>query len=227
VPRLSAEPPKLAGLNQPTNRHIEKSKNEKIQEMRLVLASASPRRAELLAAAGFAFDVCPVEVDETALPGEIANDYVLRLAVLKAQSCRRDKEDDVVLAADTTVVVDGALLAKPADEVDARRMLRLLSGREHEVLTGIALRAGGRVLSAVETTRVRFARMDAVEIDWYVGSGEPAGKAGAYAVQGLASRFVERVEGSYSNVVGLPVSRVYGMVKELVGSSAGLIAGTR
>jgi septum formation protein len=187
--------------------------------MRLVLASASPRRAELLAAAGFAFDVRPVEVDETPLPGEDARAYVLRLAVLKAQSCKRSTEDEVVLAADTTVVVDGELLAKPADEVDARRMLRLLSDRDHEVLTGVAVADGNGVVSAVEATRVRFAPMNESEIEWYVRSGEPADKAGAYAVQGLASRFVDRVEGSYSNVVGLPVARVYGMLKELVSSS--------
>lgn len=188
--------------------------------MRLVLASASPRRAELLTAAGFAFDVRPVEVDETPLPGEGASAYVLRLADLKAQSCRCDREGEVVLAADTTVVVRGILLAKPADEADARRMLRMLSGREHAVLTGLALRAGDRTVSAVETTRVRFVPLDEAEIDWYVRSGEPADKAGAYAVQGRAARFVERIDGSYSNVVGLPVSRVYLMLKELASSDS-------
>jgi septum formation protein len=190
--------------------------------MRLVLASASPRRAELLTAAGFTFDVCPVEVDESPLSGEAPAAYVLRLAVLKAQSCDRRGEDDVVLAADTTVVVNGLLLAKPADQADARRMLRLLSDREHQVLTGVALRRGSQVVSAVEATRVRFVAMDEAEVEWYVESGEPVDKAGAYAVQGLASRFVDRIEGSYSNVVGLPVSRVHLMLKQLVSSAPSL-----
>jgi septum formation protein len=185
--------------------------------MHLTLASASPRRAELLAAAGFDFDVHPVEVDETPLPGEDPAAYVSRLALLKAQRCQCDRVGELVLAADTTVVVDGQLLAKPVDEAEARRMLRLLAGREHQVLTGVALRLGSRVLSAVEATGVRFVALGEAEIDWYVASGEPAGKAGAYAVQGLAARFVDRIEGSYSNVVGLPVSRVYLMLRELAG----------
>lgn len=183
--------------------------------MRLILASASPRRTELLSAAGFRFDVRPVEVDETPRPQEEPAAYVLRLAALKAQSCECEDDGHVVLAADTTVVVDGLLLAKPSDDADARRMLRLLSGRGHDVLTGVALRRGARLVTAVETTRVRFSRMDEAEIDWYVASGEPADKAGAYAVQGLASRFVERIEGSYSNVVGLPVARVYELLREI------------
>jgi septum formation protein len=187
----------------------------KIDGMRLILASGSPRRAELLAGAGFTFDVRPVEVDETPSPGEEPADYVLRLAVLKAQSCESAGDGDLVLAADTTVVVDGQLLGKPVDDADARRMLRLLAGREHLVLTGVALRLGRRVLSAVETTVVRFVPLTGAEIDWYVASTEPTDKAGAYAVQGLAARFVDRVEGSYSNVVGLPVSRVYVMLRQL------------
>jgi septum formation protein len=123
----------------------------------------------------------------------------------------------VVLAADTTVVVDGRLLAKPRDEANARAMLETLSGREHSVLTGVAVRRGDVIRSAVERTRVYFLQLTAAEIDWYVSSGEPADKAGAYAVQGLASRFVERLDGSYSNVVGLPVARVYEMLRDLVG----------
>jgi len=183
--------------------------------MRLILASASPRRAELLAAAGFGFDARAVEVDETALPDEDPAAYVRRLAVVKARTCDGVDDGDLVLAADTTVVVDGQLLGKPADEVEARRMLQLLAGREHDVLTGVALRLGPRVLQAVEITRVHFLPLDDSEIDWYVASGEPADKAGAYAVQGLAARFVDRIEGSYSNVVGLPVSRVYQMLREI------------
>ncbi len=185
--------------------------------VRLILASASPRRAHLLAAAGFAFDVRPVEVDEAPLPGEDPAAYVSRLAVLKALSCDGAGDDVVIVAADTTVVVAGEILGKPADEPDARRMLRLLSGAEHQVLTGVAVRRGARVVSAVEVTRVRFLALDETDVDWYVGTGEPLDKAGAYGIQGLASRFVDRLEGSCSNVVGLPVSRVHLMLKELVG----------
>jgi septum formation protein len=185
--------------------------------MRLILASASPRRAELLSAAGFAFDVRPVDVDETPMPAEDPAAYVLRLAVLKAHSCERASEDEVILAADTTVVVDGQILAKPEDEADSRRMLRLLSGREHEVLTGVALRNGAGTVSAIESTTVRFLPLTEAEIEAYVASGQPADKAGAYGIQGLASRFVDRVEGSYPNVVGLPTSRVYRMLRDLVG----------
>jgi septum formation protein len=183
----------------------------------LILASSSPRRADLLTAAGFRFDVFPVEVDETPLDGEDAADYVRRLAVLKARASSCRNAGDVVLAADTTVVVDGRLLAKPRDEANARAMLETLSGREHSVLTGVAVRRGDVIRSAVEQTRVYFLQLTAAEIDWYVSSGEPADKAGAYAVQGLASRFVERLDGSYSNVVGLPVARVYEMLRDLVG----------
>jgi septum formation protein len=185
--------------------------------MRLILASASPRRAELLSAAGFAFEVRPVEVDETPLAGEEPSAYVLRVAVLKAQSYQGLADGEIVLAADTTVVVDGAILGKPADEADSRRMLRLLSGREHEVLTGVAARGGARVVSAVEATRVHVQPLSSADVDWYIASGEPADKAGAYGVQGLAARFVHRIEGSYSNVVGLPVSRVFLMLKALAG----------
>jgi septum formation protein len=185
--------------------------------MRLILASASPRRAELLSAAGFAFHVRPVDVDETPLPGEEAARYVLRLAVLKARTCESAGADEVILAADTTVVADGEIMAKPADDADARRMLRLLSGREHEVLTGVALRRGAGTVSGVESTGVRFLPLSEAEIAWYVASGQPADKAGAYGIQGLASRFIDRVEGSYPNVVGLPTSRVYQMLTALVG----------
>ncbi len=191
-------------------------------EMRLILASGSPRRAELLSAAGFDFDVRPVQVDETPLPGESPSAYVLRVAVLKAQSYQGLADGEVVVAADTTVVVDGAILGKPDDDADARRMLRLLSGREHEVLTGVALRENGRIVSAVEATRVHVLPLSGAEVDWYVASGEPADKAGAYGVQGLAARFVDRIDGSYSNVVGLPVSRVFLMLKALAGEEPSL-----
>lgn len=183
--------------------------------MRLVLASASPRRAELLRAAGFSFDVRPVDLDERALAGEAAPAYVERLAVEKARAAARQARDEVVLGADTVVVVDGAMLGKPQDRDEAREMLERLSGRSHEVLTGVALVHPEGAVSAVDVSRVEFGPLSAEEIAWYVSSGEPSDKAGGYAVQGLASRFVTRVEGSYSNVVGLPVALVYRMLRAL------------
>lgn len=181
----------------------------------LILASASPRRADLLRAAGFEFSVRPVNIDERPRDGEQAGDYVVRLAREKAEAAAAaEPSDAIILAADTSVVVDAEVLGKPTDDEDARRMLRLLSGREHEVLTGVAIRRNGTETSAVATSVVRFSPLTAVEIDWYVASGEPADKAGAYAVQGLASRFVEAIRGSYSNVVGLPVSLVYQLLRD-------------
>ncbi len=171
----------------------------------VILASASPRRADLLTAAGVAFEVRPVDVDERPFDGETAADYVVRVAADKARACAATP-DAVILGADTVVVVDGRILGKPVDDADAARMLRLLSGRGHDVLTGLAIRRGGRVAVEVDSTAVTFATLSDVDIAWYVASGEPRDKAGAYAVQGLASRFVERVDGSYSNVVGLPVA---------------------
>jgi len=183
----------------------------------VLLASASPRRADLLAAAGVAFEVRAVDVDERPLEGEPAADYVARVAADKARACPM-AEGAVVLAADTVVVVDGGILGKPVDDQDAARMLRRLSGRAHQVLTGVAVRRGGEVAVAVDSTAVSFAPLSDADVAWYVASGEPRGKAGAYAVQGLASRFVERVDGSYSNVVGLPVALTCRM---LAGFSAG------
>jgi septum formation protein len=179
----------------------------------LVLASASPRRAELLTAAGIQFTVRAAHIDESILPGESPADYVLRLAREKAVAVARG--DELVLGADTTVVIDEEIIAKPIDAEDARRMLRLLSNRWHEVLTGIALVHGGHAASAVAATRVEFAAMSDAEIDWYVSTGEPMDKAGAYAIQGFASLFVERIDGNYSNVVGLPVQLVYRLGREM------------
>jgi septum formation protein len=190
----------------------------------LILASASPRRAELLIAAGIPFDVRPSDVDERVYPGEDARAYACRVAMDKGRAAVAQAAGRPVLAADTVVVVDGQILGKPVDEDDARRMLHLLSGRTHEVLTAVTLindsgsasQRGGRTKShpvslEVEVTSVEFAKLSEDEIDWYVASGEPRDKAGAYAIQGLASRFVTRIEGSYSNVVGLPVGLVYAM----------------
>ena len=179
----------------------------------LVLASASPRRAELLRAAGIDFDVIPANVDETLQPDESARDYVARLAEEKARGIYTEDGQRTVLAADTVVVVDSQILGKPIDEADARRMLRLLSGRTHDVLTGVSIfHSGGIVDTRVDVTRVEFAPLSESDIDWYVSTGEPLDKAGAYAVQGLASRFVTGIAGSYSNVVGLPVALVHQML---------------
>ena len=177
----------------------------------IVLASASPRRAELLRAAGIPFDVIVADIDETAHPGEAPEDYARRVAVAKAHAVAAQAGGRPVLAADTVVVVGQQILGKPAGDEDAARMLRLLSGRVHEVLTAVVLNEE----VAVERTRVEFARVDEEEIRWYVASGEPRDKAGAYAIQGLASRFVTRIEGSYSNVVGLPMSQVYRTLRRL------------
>lgn len=182
--------------------------------MRLVLASASPRRAELLAAAGFSFDVAPASVDETPRTGEPARAYALRVAREKAAAASHDRPDAAILGADTVVVVDGTILGKPQDAADAVRMLTLLSGNEHIVQTAISIRANGRETSDVTETRVHFLPLSPEEIAWYVATGEPDGKAGAYAIQGRAARFIDRIDGSWSNVVGLPVSTVYRMLKE-------------
>ncbi len=179
----------------------------------LVLASASPRRRQLLGRLGLDFHQRPVDVDETPLVGEAPRAYVLRLAEAKAQGAA-PAPGELALGADTIVVVDGDLLGKPRDPDDARRMLERLSGREHRVLTGVALRDRERLrLSAVETTRVRFAELTGEEIAWYVASGEPLDKAGAYAVQGLGALFVYGITGNYSNVVGLPLPLVYRLLR--------------
>ena len=173
----------------------------------LVLASRSPRRQEILARAGIPFVVRPVEIDEALLPGEDAWAYVRRVARQKAEAAAA-APGDIVLGADTVVVVDEEILGKPAGPADAARMLGRLSGREHMVLTGICLRAASTLIEDLEATRVRFVPLSPREIGAYVASGEPLDKAGAYAIQGLASRFVDRVEGCYFNVVGLPIARV-------------------
>lgn len=182
---------------------------------RLILASASPRRAELLHAARIDFDVMPAHVDESVLPGEGPVGHVTRLAEAKALTVKEQAGGErPILAADTVVVVDDRILGKPAGEHDARRMLRLLSGRTHEVITGVCLACpAGDVLLEHATTTVEFCPLTNAEVDAYVASGEPADKAGAYAIQGLASRFITRVDGSYTNVVGLPVALVYDLCK--------------
>lgn len=187
--------------------------------MRLILASASPRRAELLRAAGLEFDVVTADVDETPRDGEPPATYVRRLAAEKSAAAMSHAgsafSPTVILGADTTVVVDGEILGKPLDDDDAARMLRRLSGRRHEVLTGVSLRQGAYEVGRVETTAVDVAPLSDADVAWYVASGEGRDKAGAYAVQGLASRFIRRIEGSYSNVVGLPVAAVFELMREM------------
>jgi septum formation protein len=176
----------------------------------IVLASASPRRAELLRAAGIPFTIRVADVDETQWPDEAPHNYVARLARTKAIAVAQP--DEIVLGADTTVVIGSEIAGKPVNIDDAQRMLRLLSGNWHEVLTGVSLVRNDEVQTEVAVTRVKFAPLTEAEIVWYATSGEPDDKAGAYAIQGLASRFVERIEGSYSNVVGLPLETVYRML---------------
>lgn len=176
--------------------------------MHLILASRSPRRSELLNAAGIAFEVLAADIDETPHADESPVAYVERLAIEKARAVLALRPDARVLGADTTVTIDGEILGKPEDEADARRMLRLLNGRVHDVHTGVALVSRAGVRSAVDTTRVWFNAMTDEDISWYVATGEPVDRAGAYAIQGFASRFIGRIEGSYSNVVGLPVALV-------------------
>jgi septum formation protein len=195
--------------------------------MRLVLASSSPRRAELLRAAGFAFDVVTAEVDESVHGGEPAGDYVRRLAADKsaaawAQAVRLKPDvtgEVIVLGADTAVVVDGEILGKPRDDQDAAAMLRRLSGRRHDVMTGVSVRSNGGERGLIETTGVYMRDLSVSDVAWYVASGEGRDKAGAYGIQGLASRFIPRIEGSYANVVGLPVAAVSLLLSEL--ASAG------
>lgn len=210
-----------------------------------MLASASPRRADLLRAAGFTFETLPVEVDEAVRQGEAADVYVRRLAVEKAARAweilagdrgpaeaghylRNDAARDgvlgdsrgggagdiVVLGADTAVVVDGEIMGKPHDAADAERMIRCVSGRRHQVMTGLSLRNGSGERGGVETTTVECLTLTEADVSWYVASGEGRDKAGAYAIQGLAARFVTGIEGSYANVVGLPVHVVFRLLRD-------------
>lgn len=179
----------------------------------LILASRSPRRREILARAGIPHVVRPAEVDESVREGEDATGYVTRLARAKAEAVEAGPED-VVLGADTVVVLDGEILGKPAGLAEAREMLQRLAGREHEVITGVCLRTPAGVVEETEATRVRFLPLSPQEIEEYVASGEPMDKAGAYAIQGLASKFIDRVEGCYLNVVGLPLAKVYAHLRK-------------
>jgi nucleoside triphosphate pyrophosphatase len=178
----------------------------------ILLASASPRRAQLLKAIGVPFEPVAAEVDETPLPDEAPEPYVQRLALAKANAVARRQPGRLVLGADTTVTVDGAILGKAASEADARQMLERLAGRAHEVHTGVALVDGRGSAVACATTRVWFDPMTSGDIQAYLASGEWRDKAGAYGIQGRISRFVARVDGSYTNVVGLPVALVWALL---------------
>lgn len=180
----------------------------------IVLASQSPRRRELLERAGVPFVVRIADIDETVQPGEAPQQYVRRLATGKAVTVSR-APDECVLAADTTVVLGSDILGKPADAADAARMLGALAGRSHEVITGICLRYGQELFIDAAVTTVHFGPMTAAEIEAYVASGESMDKAGAYGIQGIASRYVTGIEGCYNNVVGLPVSLVWRYLKKL------------
>jgi len=179
----------------------------------VVLASQSPRRKEILAQAGIPFVIRISGIEEVRGPDEAPEDYVARLAREKASAVQAS-EDEFVLAADTTVVVDAHVLEKPHSIEDAAAMLRLLSGRSHAVLTGVCLRHQGRLQCGVEATIVRVAELSEEEITRYAASGEPMDKAGGYAIQGLASKYIRGIEGCYYNVVGLPIRRVYEMLRQ-------------
>ena len=183
-----------------------------------MLASKSPRRTEILRAVGWEFETIAADIDETRCASEDAVSYVKRLAQTKAETVASQLPEGLVLGADTVVVIGEEILGQPGDDEDARRMLQLLSGQWHEVLTGVALVRAGQLTQVLvdhEATRVRFCEMSADEIDWYVSTGEPRGKAGAYAIQGRGALFIEGVQGDYFNVVGLPVRLVYELLRGL------------
>jgi len=182
--------------------------------MKLILASASPRRAEILRNARIPFEVRAVLFDETRRPSELRGDYVRRVALGKARAAARESGEGLFVGADTIVVVGDEVLGKPSSEADARRMLRLLSGAVHEVHTGLAVvRRPGMMEGIIdETTRVTFAPLSDDDVESYIATGEPFDKAGGYAIQGVAGRFITRIEGCYFNVVGLPLARLWSLL---------------
>jgi len=202
--------------------------NEKrpiLQLPKLILASGSPRRAEILQFVGWEFEKHVADVDETEFAGEKPEDYVRRLAKTKAETVAERYENALVLGADTIVVIDGQIIGKPKDLTDARRMLKLLSGRWHEVFTGVAITKrenskfkiqNSKTIVELQKTRVKFAELSDAEIELLVEKGEPLDKAGAYAVQAQAALFIEEIQGDYWNVVGLPVNLVYRLAGEFI-----------
>jgi septum formation protein len=179
---------------------------------KLVLASGSPRRSEIMNSVGWEFTKAIPDIDESEREGEKPEAYVLRLAKEKAEVVATSHPSQIVLAADTTVVIDDQIIGKPIDIPDARRMLKMLSGNWHEVLTGIAVVKNGNAEVGLQRTRVKFVEMTEAEIHFLADEGDPLDKAGAYAVQAQAALFIEGIEGDYWNVVGLPISLVYEMV---------------
>ncbi|MBK9439082.1 MAG: septum formation protein Maf [Chloracidobacterium sp.] len=184
----------------------------------LILASGSPRRTEILTSVGWKFIKHPADIDETEHAGELPQDYVRRLAIEKAEVVAAEYPGSIVLGADTTVVIHGQIIGKPVDMADARRMLSMLAGNWHEVLTGVAICESGETRSAVDSTRVKFAPMTDSEVEFLATMGEPMDKAGAYAVQAQAALFIEAIDGDYWNVVGLPVKTVYDLVMKKPGN---------
>jgi septum formation protein len=187
------------------------------KEIHIILASNSPRRKELLRQIGVAFTSCPTHIDERVLPGEKPEVYAVRVASNKAKIASKEVEEGILIAADTIVVIDGAILGKPADQKEATRMLSMLSGRMHRVITGLTVldAATGRTLTRTAVTKVWFRVLSDDEIRSYVASGEPLDKAGAYGIQEKGALLVERIEGCYFNVVGMPVSLLGEMLKAL------------
>jgi len=185
-----------------------------IELPKLVLASGSPRRAEIMRSIGWEFEKDVPDIDERELPDESPEVYVQRLAAEKAAAIAAKHPDAIVLGADTTVVLNDRIIGKPVDIVDARRMIGMLAGNWHEVLTGVAVVSDGETNLGLQRTRVKFAAMSEREIDFLVEKGDPLDKAGAYAVQAQAALFIEAIEGDYWNVVGLPVNLVYRMIAE-------------
>lgn len=204
--------PKLADLI-PAGRDSTAAKGSTVALPKLLLASSSPRRSEILRMIGWPFELGAVGVDESLRSEESPHTYVQRVATAKAAAAAEVHAHRPVVAADTTVVVDEHILAKPADVEDAKRMLRMLQGRWHEVLTGLALVFDSGMKVDIEKTEVRFAPMTEAEIGWYVATGEPMDKAGAYAIQGQGARFIESIKGDYFNVMGLPVRLLYELVR--------------
>ncbi|MDH3493901.1 MAG: Maf family protein [Acidobacteriota bacterium] len=195
--------------------------NDKRAEMELpqiILASGSPRRADLLEAVGWKFRKIVADVDESEHQGEEPTAYVTRLAVEKSKAVAEIENEAIVLGADTTVVVDNSIVGKPVDVADATRMITLLSGRWHDVLTGVALTYEGRTMSGVQRTSVKFTAMSSEEIGFLVKFGDPLDKAGAYAIQAQAALFIEEIKGDYWNVTGLPVNLVYRLYRTLCGN---------
>jgi septum formation protein len=180
----------------------------------LILASGSPRRAEILSSVGWEFTKSVPDIDESEIEGESPENYVVRLAKGKAEKVAVDNPEGIVLGADTTVVIDGQIIGKPVDMADAKRMIRMLAGNWHEVLTGVAIVGRGETRTGLQRTRVKFFEMSDAEVDFLAEEGEPLDKAGAYAVQAQAALFIEGIEGDYWNVMGLPISLVYGLIKK-------------